>query len=181
MPRLLTAWIPLGLLVLTCGCAMCAHPYDECGPTFGSLCGDNCQPGTRAGSILAGQHGAAYPGPMMEPGMEGEFLEDELTPTPALPQPEPQTAPPAPAGPRVPSPSPSNEVTKSFPGIPRESIISVTDRKVEDGSSKPHVEAESQAETEPQVQSEEPPARVAARSASSSGWNARKVNLRRPR
>ncbi len=35
------------------GCAMCASPYDYCGPTFtGNDCGDPCFVKERAGSIL---------------------------------------------------------------------------------------------------------------------------------
>lgn len=47
------AGLILGLVMLSTGCRMCAHPFDYCGPTFtgdGPCCVDE----PRAGSILAG-------------------------------------------------------------------------------------------------------------------------------
>jgi hypothetical protein len=41
----------LGLLVLSFGCTMCCHPYDNNGPVYDS-CGQ-CASNVRAGSILA--------------------------------------------------------------------------------------------------------------------------------
>lgn len=66
MPRTLSLLL-LASLVACCGCTMCAHPHDYCGPTFtggqddcgdcgtgcGTGCGDACDPMARAGSILS--------------------------------------------------------------------------------------------------------------------------------
>ena len=152
MCRSLLAWIPAGLVVFATGCAMCAHPYDETGPTVGAIVGDVCQPGARAGSILAGPVGPMAAGVPME----GELLE---------PQPEPTPAPPPPA-----SPEPAGQdVSQYFPGIPRESILSVTDRKVEDGASAPPADDSA-------VQTQPPPRRMRtyAQPTSSSGWSSRR-------
>jgi hypothetical protein len=46
----------LTLLGLTAGagCRMCAHPYDDCGPTYVGECGTvTCNPDARAGSVLS--------------------------------------------------------------------------------------------------------------------------------
>lgn len=178
MSRILIAWLPVGLVVIASGCAMCANPYDESAPTLGALCGDACQPGARAGSILAGPYGpASSPIPM-----EGEVIEGEPTPapdpgavpepsaTPAVPDlnptPEPPVAPPAPAA------APSPDVSKFFPGVPRESIISVTDQKVGDA------DAAAPADAEPQVLPEQGPKRVPVRSTGANGWSARRPRLR---
>jgi len=41
-------------LTAASGCRMCAHPYDECGPTFMGECGPVvCNPYARAGSVLS--------------------------------------------------------------------------------------------------------------------------------
>lgn len=173
MSRTLIAWLPVGVLILSAGCSICASPYDECGPTLGALSGDSCQPGSRAGSILGGPYGSAYPDAMIESGpvMEGEVPEGELIPTPASPSAELLPAPAAPV---------QGDVSKFFPGVPRESILSVTDRKVEDGGLQTQAATDPHVESEPQVEPEPRPTRVPARSASSGGWNARRVNLRRP-
>jgi len=53
MLRTRIAWPLLALIVLTAGCAMCAHPFDYCGPTFTGECGQTCDPMARAGSRLS--------------------------------------------------------------------------------------------------------------------------------
>ena len=49
----------IGLVALFSGCAMCANPYDYCGPTVTGECG--CDPNApRAGSILSGSTDVVY-------------------------------------------------------------------------------------------------------------------------
>ena len=67
MSRASLVWIPLGLLMIAAGCTMCASPYDECGPTVGGGCPQQCWSNARAGSILSGQ--PAYDG---QPTMAAE-------------------------------------------------------------------------------------------------------------
>lgn len=38
--------------ICSCGCRMCADPYDYCQPTFTGECGQECCPTYRAGSVL---------------------------------------------------------------------------------------------------------------------------------
>ena len=47
-----TAVVVIALCAVTAGCRMCAHPYDDCGPTFTGDCG-SCDVDGRRGSILA--------------------------------------------------------------------------------------------------------------------------------
>ena len=55
MSRKVLGWMTVGLVALFSGCAMCAHPYDYCGPTVTGQCGEECAPNSpRAGSILSG-------------------------------------------------------------------------------------------------------------------------------
>ncbi len=55
MSRTILSWLMVGLVTLLSGCAMCASPYDYCGPTVTGQCGDECDPNApRAGSILSG-------------------------------------------------------------------------------------------------------------------------------
>ena len=55
MSRTMLGWMTVGLVTLFSGCALCAHPYDYCGPTVTGQCGDECDPhAPRAGSILSG-------------------------------------------------------------------------------------------------------------------------------
>lgn len=55
MSRIVLSWMAVGLVTLFSGCAMCAHPFDYCGPTVTGQCGDECDPNApRAGSILSG-------------------------------------------------------------------------------------------------------------------------------
>ena len=55
MSRTVLGWMTVGLVTLFSGCAMCAHPFDYCGPTVTGQCGDECDPDApRAGSILSG-------------------------------------------------------------------------------------------------------------------------------
>jgi len=53
MVRTRIAWPLVALIALTAGCAMCAHPYDYCGPTFTGECGQTCDPMARAGTRLS--------------------------------------------------------------------------------------------------------------------------------
>lgn len=72
MSRALTSLMALGLLLPGLGCAMCASPYDYCGPTFtGNNCGDPCFINQRAGSIFD-------PAPVSNPG-QGDYV-DPLAP-----------------------------------------------------------------------------------------------------
>ena len=58
MSRTVLGWMTVGLVTLFSGCAMCAHPFDYCGPTVTGQCGDECDPNAaRAGSILSGSVG----------------------------------------------------------------------------------------------------------------------------
>jgi hypothetical protein len=69
----MTALLALGLLLPGLGCAMCASPYDYCGPTFtGNDCGDPCFVNQRAGSIFD-------PAPVASPHSEygGPYEGDE--------------------------------------------------------------------------------------------------------
>ncbi len=54
MSRALQGWVLVGLVALSSGCRMCAHPFDYCGPTVtaeeAASCGENAP---RAGSILS--------------------------------------------------------------------------------------------------------------------------------
>ncbi|MEN6495964.1 MAG: hypothetical protein ABFD16_16910 [Thermoguttaceae bacterium] len=52
MSRAGFAGLILGLIVLSTGCRMCAHPYDYCGPTFTGE-GPCCPNEPRAGSVTA--------------------------------------------------------------------------------------------------------------------------------
>ncbi len=53
MARTILAGCLIGLLAISAGCKMCAHPYDYCGPTFDGGCTVNCDPYARACSILS--------------------------------------------------------------------------------------------------------------------------------
>lgn len=54
MSRALYGWVLVGLVAMSSGCRMCAHPFDYCGPTVtaeeAASCGENAP---RAGSILS--------------------------------------------------------------------------------------------------------------------------------
>jgi hypothetical protein len=54
MSRALYGWVLIGLVALSSGCRMCAHPFDYCGPTVtaeeAASCGENAP---RSGSILS--------------------------------------------------------------------------------------------------------------------------------
>ena len=58
MVRSVFALTAAGLLVLTAGCRMCAHPYDYCGPTVTGEGCQECLPTARACSILSPGVGA---------------------------------------------------------------------------------------------------------------------------
>jgi hypothetical protein len=84
----------VGLLVAAmggaAGCRMCAHPYDDCGPTFTGGCdGDPCIMDGRAGSILASSR-------LTQDVVESEeatfHFPDGPQPTPAVRPPQPASA-----------------------------------------------------------------------------------------
>lgn len=64
MSRGMLAWTLLSLVVMAAGCRMCASPYDSCSPTFTGLCGEDCAPMARAGSVLSGYFPPMYPDPL---------------------------------------------------------------------------------------------------------------------
>ena len=72
MSRALYGWALVGLVALSSGCTMCAHPFDYCGPTVtaeeAASCGENAP---RAGSILS--H-AVTP-----PWADGDLTDGDLT------------------------------------------------------------------------------------------------------
>jgi len=76
MYRALLSLAVLVLVVPLAGCTMCAHPYDECGPTFTGGCGQSCDPDARAGSILASSTGSVVTESIS--GVEGEVISDEV-------------------------------------------------------------------------------------------------------
>ncbi len=90
MVRYAIIFMMLATMAVVSGCAMCASPYDYCGPTFTMEPGQSCNPLARANSRLS-------------PPLETVYLETVYTasvePTPApRPQSAPSTAPlPAPA------------------------------------------------------------------------------------
>jgi hypothetical protein len=53
MRRSLFAGLACCLLLASAGCTMCAHNYDECGPTANGNCPQQCGTDVRAGSILS--------------------------------------------------------------------------------------------------------------------------------
>lgn len=53
MARSLFLCLAAGLVAAASGCAMCASPYDECGPTVTGNCFDRCGSTARAGSVLS--------------------------------------------------------------------------------------------------------------------------------
>jgi hypothetical protein len=65
-------------------------------------------------------------------------------------------------------------VSRFFPGIPRESILSVTDRKVDEGTPETPAEDNSQVQAQPQ----QLPTRTYAQP-TSTGWSARDPRVRR--
>ncbi len=75
MIRMLFGWTLAGLVIVASGCAMCAHPYDECYPTYTGGCdGVACQ-GPRAGSIRA-MEGHIMMEPREDPMMEAPPVPD---------------------------------------------------------------------------------------------------------
>lgn len=91
----------LGLLMFAAGCSMCAHPYDNCPPTYtGGDCSTCRDTTVRAGSILAPGYmaGRTSMSPVVPDGIEGTL---ETTPTEATPAvaPAPAPAPPTPPAP----------------------------------------------------------------------------------
>lgn len=71
MARTMFALAAAGLVALTAGCRMCAHPYDYCGPTFTAEGCQECMPNARACSILAPEGG---------PCCSSEIVPETLTP-----------------------------------------------------------------------------------------------------
>lgn len=53
MLRKLLAWSVLAFMTGAVGCAMCASPYDECGPVLSDSCAGRGCSDARAGSILS--------------------------------------------------------------------------------------------------------------------------------
>ncbi|MBN2021393.1 MAG: hypothetical protein JW809_01235 [Pirellulales bacterium] len=76
MGRALILLAAMGLAAGTTGCTMCAHPYDDCGPTFTGGCGDSCDPDARAGSILSGSSMESISGDVVE----GEVISERVAP-----------------------------------------------------------------------------------------------------
>jgi len=79
----------LALVPATLGCAMCASPYDYCGPTHsGGECDDcgTCDPMARAGSRLSPTLGYDY-GQVQPMPPRTRTEEDRREPTPATPRP----------------------------------------------------------------------------------------------
>ena len=88
MVRTRIAWPLVALIALSAGCAMCAHPYDYCGPTFTGECGQACDPMARAGSRLS---------PPLEPMLhdtavsgEAAVATEEKSPTAGAAEEQPQ-------------------------------------------------------------------------------------------
>lgn len=159
MSRALYAGCLVGWVVLAAaGCRMCAHPYDYCGPIVGDPLG--CCPTARAGSILT----AGSPG----------TLEGTVTPTESATSAQPTKAPQrtralAPPKPvpnsvpsprRAPTPAPAPAPAKTapadqsaahfFPGIPRENILSITDRRLDEVQAETVQPSETAAATPPE-------------------------------
>ena len=98
MSRTVLGWMTVGLVTLFSGCAMCAHPFDYCGPTVTGRCGDECDHNApRAGSIMSGSvvptlaHGEfeiAAPG-----STENRLLEELMNATPTESTDTPTAAP----------------------------------------------------------------------------------------
>jgi len=88
MARSTFALAVLALVTLTCGCRMCASPYDYCGPTFTGEGCQQCLPNVREGSILA-QGVPPGSGAEMAPGMMLPVPDAEMVgPVPAIKQPD---------------------------------------------------------------------------------------------
>ena len=99
MSRTVLGWMTVGLVTLFSGCAMCAHPYDYCGPTVTGQCGDECDPNPpRAGSILSGSMAPTrvYSGMQLSSAgpTEDRLLEELMEATPAEVQDYPTIATP---------------------------------------------------------------------------------------
>ena len=98
MMRALSAWALAGICIVSAGCAVCASPYDECGPTFLGGCDEHCVTDDRAGSIISGHAGAyasaATPTPAADPAEE--VTRPEPIPDPGMQQSPEEPPPPAP-------------------------------------------------------------------------------------
>ena len=98
MYRVFSFWTAIGLISLAAGCSMCAHPYDDCGPTAQSGNGAPCCPTARAGSILAGDVAqVASPIEMID----GAVPETNASVDAAAPSPAPAPMPAAPTPPSL--------------------------------------------------------------------------------
>jgi hypothetical protein len=87
MVRSTFALAVLALATLTCGCRMCASPYDYCGPTFTGESCQQCLPNVREGSILS-QGVPPASGAEMVPGMMLPVPDAEMVgPAPGIQQP----------------------------------------------------------------------------------------------
>lgn len=126
-------------ILVAAGCRMCAHPYDYCGPVVDDP--QACCPNARAGSILAtgGGYGADA-GTLTPTEAATKGKQPTKAPTRALSPPKPvaPTRAPRRAPTPAPAPAPANtapanqSASKFFPGIPRENILSITDRRLDE-------------------------------------------------
>ncbi len=100
MRGILLCWTAAGLLVAAGGCHMCAHTYDDTGPTYsGPQCGPPPNGLVREGSVLNGAQGPARSPAetAVLPGNIQEFVQKYEQPAAATNQgPQQQATPPAP-------------------------------------------------------------------------------------
>jgi hypothetical protein len=85
----------LALLILSSGCTMCCHPYDQCGPVYEDSCGAFCS-NTRAGSILDGGVAQTKASPFVPEGTIEEGPQQgspTMAPQSVEPQPVPESEP----------------------------------------------------------------------------------------
>ncbi|MGQ9576716.1 MAG: hypothetical protein ACUVUC_15520 [Thermoguttaceae bacterium] len=97
------SWIAGCLILAAAGCRMCAHPYDECGPTFFGGHPAQCMSTARAGSILSGRIALSeeqgWPAEAGEvPGQAGPVIDTEVDQPPEPAQPGVEISSPQPGG-----------------------------------------------------------------------------------
>jgi hypothetical protein len=90
MIRALSALAVAGLCVVSAGCAVCASPYDDCGPTFLGGCDEHCATDDRAGSIITGYEGEYVAG---QAPTAPDTSAEEVPLPPPIPDPSMQQAP----------------------------------------------------------------------------------------